>query len=409
MPVAISLDRTLLKSSPSRSVLRETGGVVLKRFHHPSLLGRLRDKHRAERERRALEQLRAAGLPAPRPLGVSRARGAWELHMQEVPGARTLEQLLASAEFAQGPLDSLAAALGQLLAQLERSGLHHPDLHAGNLLVDEAQQPWLVDPARLCSRAPKSSSLTSLVLLAAGVRESSSPRFRRHFLEAWWEATPTPPEQPRASFAEQVEALARAYRLKHVEGRLQRWLRTSGACVPLDSGERNGMRALAPIEPNSEERRIDFQGEEQAREAWLQLAKLREHNLPAWPPLELELAPAPGLRVSLPNGSRSLGAQPDARRLGGLLGALHDRGLALEQLQLTDLVQAADGKLMLGPVPCHAIDPKQAATPRADLLSLGFDPMTLAERAQFTRAYLRAHRNGTDERQRLRQELELEP
>lgn len=409
MPVAISPDSTLLKSSPSRSVLREPGGVLLKRFHSPSLLGRIRDRQRAERESQALERLRQAGLPAPRPLGVSRAQGAWELRMQEVPGARTLEQLLTADELAPAAMARLGSDLGELLAQLERSGLHHPDLHAGNLLVDDTQQLWLVDPARLSRRLPKSSSRTSLVRLAAGVREISRSRFRRHFLEAWWASTHKHPAGEIETFAERVEILARAYRLKHVERRLQRWLRRSGASMLLDDGQRRGVRALAEFEPGGSERLLEFPTADQARAAWLQLAKLREHNLPAWPPAELELAPRPGVRVCLPAGAQSLNGLPDPRRLGELLGALHDRGLSLAKLSTQDLVRAPDGQLMLGPVHSQPLDPQQAAAPRADLLRFGFELPAEARRAQFERAYLRAHRCGTAERQRLRQELSLEP
>lgn len=408
MPVAISPDSTLLKSSPSRSVLREPGGVVLKRFHSPTLLGRIRDRQRAERESRALERLRQAGLPAPRPLGVSRVDGAWELRMQDIAGAHTLEQLLLARTLAPGAMASLASALGKLLAQLERSGLHHPDLHAGNLLVDEAQQLWLVDPARLSSHAPKSSSLASLVLLAAGVREISRPAFRRRFLEAWWESTLEPPAGEPGAFAEQVETLARAYRLRHVEGRLQRWLRSSGATTPMNRKKERRVQALAAAEPDSQERRLDYPTQEQASTAWLQLAKLREHHLPVWPPAELELAPSPGLSVSLPADGINLALTPDPCSLGTLLGALHDRGLGLAELSLKDLVQAADGQLMLGPVASHPLDPKQAATPRADQLHWGFELPAEAQRAAFEHAYLRAHRCGASERQRLRQELGLE-
>ena len=86
----------------------------------------------------------------------------------------------------------------------------------------------------------------------------------------------------------------------------------------------------------------------------------------------------------------------------------HDRGLGLAELSLKDLVQAADGQLMLGPVASHPLDPKQAATPRADQLRWGFELPAEAQRAAFEHAYLRAHRCGASERQRLRQELGLE-
>ena len=57
---------------------------IVKRYHAPGPLDRLRDPARARREFETLGLLHAAGLPVPRPLGVERTEAGVELTMEHV-------------------------------------------------------------------------------------------------------------------------------------------------------------------------------------------------------------------------------------------------------------------------------------------------------------------------------------
>ncbi|MEW6071812.1 MAG: lipopolysaccharide kinase InaA family protein, partial [Planctomycetota bacterium] len=142
----------ILKSGPSRAVLLaadpaagEAGGrIVVKRFFARGLLGGWRARTRARREHALLAALSAAGLPVPRPLDLARGDGAWEVRMAWIPAARPLADWL-RAGVPPGARERLLAALGRLLAAAHAAGLDDPDLHLGNVLVDAAGAPWLVD------------------------------------------------------------------------------------------------------------------------------------------------------------------------------------------------------------------------------------------------------------------------
>ena len=76
-------------------------GRVVKRFHAPGALDRLRDGLRARQERRALETAHALGLPVPKALEVTRradptGERRWELATEWIPDTVSL-QIIAQA------------------------------------------------------------------------------------------------------------------------------------------------------------------------------------------------------------------------------------------------------------------------------------------------------------------------
>jgi tRNA A-37 threonylcarbamoyl transferase component Bud32 len=93
-------------------------------------------RRKAEMEFTALQEIRAAGVPAARAIGWgSTARGGI-LATEEVRG-RDLRSLIIDGEIARLPDDhGFLDGLACFVSMLVRSGMEHPDLHAGNIIVD---------------------------------------------------------------------------------------------------------------------------------------------------------------------------------------------------------------------------------------------------------------------------------
>lgn len=120
-----------------------TERAVIRHYRRGGLLGRLLgDRYltgvRAVAELCTIEAARAAGVPAPECLAaVVRRRGIFntaDLIVREVPDAVPLDEWLGGnvrAAAMNAVRDALADAFGRLVA----AKIFHPDLHAGNVLV----------------------------------------------------------------------------------------------------------------------------------------------------------------------------------------------------------------------------------------------------------------------------------
>jgi hypothetical protein len=330
---------TVLRARPFRSVHleRDEGGapVVVKRFHHPSALLALFDGRRARREFEALSALAEAGVPVPRPLGVRRTPAGWEVRLAPVAGARSLRELLDGAAAPPGGWERLCARLGRALAALQVAGWEHGDLHPGNVLVDPAGAPWLIDlqSARRVRSPDAGAALAAVVRCAAVGRETLAPRPRQRFLLAWLAALPSGlrPASPPAALAREVEALARVVRRDLVTAGLGRWLRESSRVhtIALDGGSalvRADLDADPLAAPADERRFLVLRGEpHELRARWLAAARLHEHGVPVARPAALRLGPG---RAGLAAFERPAAGAPTVE---ALLGALEDRGLALAE------------------------------------------------------------------------------
>ena len=145
------MESRTLKTGPARSVSLElpdgsgTDDVdaprVVKRFAGRGLFAAARDAARARREHELLVELHERGLPVPRPLAIERRGDGWEVAMQWIPRAQSLQERLIEGR----TLDLPARALGELLARLQAAGIDHPDLHPGNVLIDDAHGVWAID------------------------------------------------------------------------------------------------------------------------------------------------------------------------------------------------------------------------------------------------------------------------
>ncbi|MCG3133098.1 MAG: 3-deoxy-D-manno-octulosonic acid kinase [Planctomycetes bacterium] len=123
------------------------GRVFVRPYLHGGVLGRVTGaRHvgdgRFLGELRAHVDAEAAGVPVCRALGVvsRRAdalfRAGWLL-LEEVPGARDVEQALAEG-LAPAARRAILAASGRSIRALHDAGFDHPDLHLKNLLADGA-------------------------------------------------------------------------------------------------------------------------------------------------------------------------------------------------------------------------------------------------------------------------------
>jgi len=345
---------------------------VTKRYHHPNPLLARFDGARARRELAALTELLRAGVAVPRPLAVARTAAGWELALAAVPGAQSVRELFDARAQPPRGWPHLAARLAALLAQLESAGWEHGDLHPGNVLVDEAGEPWLIDLAHARRARPDAArALAEVVECAAVAREHLPVRTRLRFLAAWLRALPRElrPELAGAALARAIERRARARRQELVRLGLGRWLRESSRVrasareiggvrvrvfVRRDLDEPRAERLLAALLAPRAPARLDgalVLGADAAelRARWLGAARLHEHGLAVARPAVLALWP----RWSASAARAAFEPPPEAERAptcAALEAAFAERGLAL--------VSPA-GALVADAAGCYALPPRE--------------------------------------------------
>lgn len=313
------------------------GPRIVKRFHSESRLRRLGDGARAAREAHRLTRARAAGLPVPGVLEVRVRQGAPELVLEAIPGARALGAFLDAGARSRG----LAQRLGELLALAHTVGLRHRDAHAGNVVIDGAGRPWLVDlaAARIGRPALAADVRRDLVRLGADLRERASPGFRARVVARWWRCIAPQLRSELGSLRALLEALE-----PEVRAARRAWVL---ARVPVHRRESSATRAVAggverrDATPDATPGASDGVGQRvlvgpDAERAYATAVRLELHRIPALRPLRLEFGPP--ARATL-GALASAGPEPrqttktherpvPARALGALAGALLDRGLA---------------------------------------------------------------------------------
>ncbi len=369
---------TWIKRSPHRCVgIQETEDGqrrIVKRFQARSWPGRFRDRGRAEREFKVLRSLHGAGLDVPEPHELRRREGGWELTCELVMGARTLGEALADDGPHSTRARETAAALGRLIGRAHALGLDHGDLHAGNVLLDEQDRPWMIDftGSVLRPELPDSVLERDLLNLAADCRESVDLRLRRRFLVEWRRTL----QDQRPSLAGFVSKLTRGIEVKAVSRRRDsliehedRWLRDSGLCEQvrvkghellvsrlLPPGYRAELDSicaplLGPIPGDLHrckdgiELLLDTSSRDRRR-SWAHLGRATQHGIPALTPVALSLGPESRALYLVSDEARPTStAEPAA--LARLLGELFDRGLCLPQED--HLWASPTGELLLGP------------------------------------------------------------
>ncbi len=141
---------------------------------------------RPAREIRVSEKLRSVGVRTPEitaaavyPVGAFLRA---ELMTRYVDDSVTLRAALEAGPSAQEPNEALLAA-GALVAQLARVGLHHPDLHAENVLIRRnggGPEAWVLDLDR-CSFPGVNRPAVRLAALRGRLLRS---------LDKWWGRAP---------------------------------------------------------------------------------------------------------------------------------------------------------------------------------------------------------------------------
>lgn len=140
------------------------GRWVVRHYFRGGLAARwLRDRHlalgepRPFAEARASHEARRRGIPTPEVVaGAVYPEGIFyraDLVTGEIPHALDLASLLASPPSSVGMCDALLAA-GALVRRLEVQGIFHPDMHAGNVVIQAmggGAQAHLVDLDRCCA------------------------------------------------------------------------------------------------------------------------------------------------------------------------------------------------------------------------------------------------------------------
>lgn len=147
-PVATWVDHGFerIKERTVRSVFRGALGDVpvhVKLFRADKLSDRARDSlrgSRGQRESEHLHQARALGLPAVEPVAFGMVPDGEDLRSfvatRSVPGGTAFD-------FDADP--AVQARAGALLRRMHELGAVASDLHPGNLIVDAAGEPWLID------------------------------------------------------------------------------------------------------------------------------------------------------------------------------------------------------------------------------------------------------------------------
>ena len=268
--------------------------------------------------------------------------------MEDLSNMVTLEDALEGRATWPAPPLTIAKGLGRLLAALVEAGVHHPDLHAGNVLVDQGAGVHMIDLAgvRVGARVAPQDLLSRC---AAGLRERDPRGFRARALASFRRASGLTLDP------EDLEARARRRRRAVVERRLARYWRESGA---LRSRVHSGGRVLLAREvdearlpalagdsppPGFMTQKAGSIGPLTVR--WERAARAQMHRLPCERPVALFWGPpSPRVVLSSPTFSPAPGASPAA--LGRTLGAIHDRGLRLVG-EAADLAVAPDGEVWI--------------------------------------------------------------
>lgn len=367
----------LIKSRTVRSVFRGTLGgvhVYVKVFRADTLADRVRDFVRPDRgaaECANLRQLTAAGLPAVQPLAHGFAAAGAERRSFVVTRA------IDGQPFAFGVTpDDAAHRTGALLRTLHDLGFAVGDLHPGNLLVDAAGQPWLLDPVRLrrTDALDLRSRARALALFCHELDGGALDRAAAPLLAGYLAAGPLPTalrdELARATQRWRADALPafgrrslRPCRHTEVPPRIRgepRWhwhlpaatasIRTQCRSIisdqppPTRTGRRGSVWLLDGLV-------VKQRASAKARRTWRAAYWLLFARVPAATPIALCLHAGTGLLFTerLPNDDlaaelrqhRLAGGEltTAARRLGEAIGRLHAHGLGNRDLKFENLVR----------------------------------------------------------------------
>jgi 3-deoxy-D-manno-octulosonic acid kinase len=147
-----------------------------------------------------------AGLPVPRPIAACyRRTGRYgysaDLLTEQIPEVSSLATRLTAAALPQAGW----IAIGRCLRRFHRDGIYHADLNAHNVLLNDAQDVWLVDFDRARLRRPGMWCDTNLVRLRRSIEKITDALPPERFADADWASMLSgyflAPQRPVASVA----------------------------------------------------------------------------------------------------------------------------------------------------------------------------------------------------------------
>ena len=170
---------------------------VLRHYRRGGFIARLsRDRYfwlgesrtRSFAEWRLLAELRRRGLPVPAPVAARYVRGVLtyraDLITEHLPNTRTLAEAITGAPL---PRENWQA-IGGTIARFHREGVHHADLNAHNVLLDQAaaQNVYVLDFDRGRIEARGSWEQDVLARLRRSLEKIKGQRREVHFEDEQW-------------------------------------------------------------------------------------------------------------------------------------------------------------------------------------------------------------------------------
>lgn len=330
--------------------------VYLKTFYNDSgVLGTLvrRGAYRARREFRNLIRAAECGVPAPRALALVESRESCAVWTEELDGMGTLRSLFAARPDFE-TRRTVLAALGPFLKSIHDRGFIHADLHAGNLLVDPSGPRFaVVDLASVSflgkplTRAQRIESLALLLTsFQIDLHMADYVRVLRSYGEesrASWEAISRRLIDMRARFVENRARKAEGSGSAFTRRKIGRWDVVQG---PDADAERllagldwKTIHEWTPLERGLSAR--FFEDTSEARRWWLRSWKLKYNLVPA-PVGVLWARRSRGsvIMARFPNPSPIPRDSESLRDLGLFLRRMHDFGVTVRGLTLSDVVSA---------------------------------------------------------------------
>lgn len=152
----------VVKDNSGRTVWRvrtsNRRGLYVKRFKYPGLVQkvRMRISDKARQEFGNLRRLHDRRIACPMPVAYARDPESSWLITEELAEAEVIQGILASRSMTPSELRPMLFGLGAYVRGLHDAGLHHQDLHVGNLLIRKPADFYVLDVHRASVRAPLS-------------------------------------------------------------------------------------------------------------------------------------------------------------------------------------------------------------------------------------------------------------
>lgn len=171
----------------------EEASWVLRHYRRGGLIAKLLDdqylwlganRTRSFAEWRLLAELRKRELPVPAPVAARYVRGGLvyraDLITEELPSSKTLANLVTG-------LDAQAwQSVGQTMARFHQQGVHHADLNAHNILLDEAGAVYVLDFDRGRIRSRGAWEEQVLARLKRSLEKIAGQRAAAQFSDREW-------------------------------------------------------------------------------------------------------------------------------------------------------------------------------------------------------------------------------